>query len=370
MKYPIGIQTFDEIVKGGYVYVDKTDLVFKLVRESKYIFLSRPRRFGKTLLISTLEAYFRGRKELFKGLALEHLEKDWQKYPVLRFDLSMDSFESVDKLVGFLSGKLDAWEEEYGVERVDSYSIAQRFERVIRGAYQQSGQRVVILVDEYDKPIVDALETPDVQQKMLQRLQGFYSVIKGSDAYIHFSMLTGVGKFAHLSIFSGLNNLNDISLDEPYNTLCGISEREMHGYFPESVKAFAVVNGISEDETWERFKKEYDGYHFSRNGEDIYNPFSVLNAFSKNKISDYWFGNGTPSFLVKLVRRNDIELGELDDVWLPKFVISNYLGSYDELVPVLLETGFLTIKAWNDDYQEAFVGFPNEEVKRALLNLK
>lgn len=366
MKYPIGIQTFDEIVKGGYVYVDKTDLVFKLVRESKYIFLSRPRRFGKTLLISTLEAYFRGRKELFKGLALEHLEKDWQKYPVLRFDLSMDSFESVDKLVGFLSGKLDAWEEEYGVEHVASYSIAQRFERVIRGACQRSGQRVVILVDEYDKPIVDALEDPEVQQKMLQRLQGFYSVIKGSDAYIHFAMLTGVGKFAHLSIFSGLNNLNDISLDEPYNTLCGISEREMHGYFPESVNAFASANGISEEETWERLKKEYDGYHFSRKGEDIYNPFSVLNAFSKNKISDYWFGNGTPSFLVKLVRRNDIELGELDNVYASASQLNNITDSTNNLVPLLFQSGYLTIKGWDEELQEYRLGFPNEEVRKGF----
>lgn len=366
IKYPIGIQTFEEIVKGGYIYVDKTDLIYKLVTENKYIFLSRPRRFGKTLLISTIEAFFKGRRELFKGLAIDKIEKDWPDHPVLRLDLSMDSFESVDKLIGFLSGKLDYWEEEYGINKVENYSVAQRFERVIRIASQLTGRRVIILVDEYDKPIVDALEDPTLHDVMRQRLQGFYSVIKGADPYIHFVMLTGVGKFAHLSIFSGLNNLNDVSLDDPYNTICGVSEAEMHRYFGEAVKVFAEANSISEEETWQRFKKHYDGYHFSRNGEDVYNPFSVLNAFSKNQIGDYWFRSGTPSFLVKLVRRNDIELGVLDDTSAPESQLNNITDSTGALVPLMFQAGYLTIKGWDFETQEYRLGFPNEEVKRGF----
>ncbi len=366
IKYPIGIQTFDEIIKGGYLYVDKTDLIYKLVKDNKYIFLSRPRRFGKTLLISTMEAYFKGKKELFQGLALEHLDDKWIDYPVLRFDLSMDSFESVDKLVGFLSAKLDLWEEEYKIKPADSYSIAQRFERVIRVISQSTGKRVVILVDEYDKPIVDALEDPDLQNVLRQRLQGFYSVIKGADSYIHFAMLTGVGKFAHLSIFSGLNNLNDISLDEPFNALCGISESQMHQYFSLSVRKFAIANNITEEETWQRFKNQYDGYHFCRDGEDIYNPFSVLNAFSKNRIDDYWFRSGTPSFLVKLVKRNGIELGDLDETYASASQLNNITDYSTNLVPLLFQSGYLTIKGWNEDTREYQLGFPNEEVKRGF----
>lgn len=366
IKYPIGIQTFEEIIKGGYIYVDKSDLIYKLVNENKYIFLSRPRRFGKTLLISTIEAYFKGRKNLFKGLAIDKLEKGWSVHPVLRLDLSMDSFESVDKLIGFLSGKLDYWEEEFGINRVGNYSIAQRFERVIRIAARTTGQQVIILVDEYDKPIVDALENPALQDMMRQRLQGFYSVIKGSDPYIHFVMLTGVGKFAHLSIFSGLNNLNDISLDDPYNTICGISESQMHSYFGESVRIFAEANGFSEEETWLRFKKHYDGYHFSRVGEDVYNPFSVLNAFSKNQIGDYWFRSGTPSSLVKLVRRNDIELGVLGDTSASESQLNNIADSTNNLVPLLYQSGYLTIKGWNKETMEYRLGFPNDEVERGF----
>lgn len=366
IKYPIGIQTFDEIIKGGYLYVDKTDLIYKLVKDNKYIFLSRPRRFGKTLLISTMEAYFKGRKELFQGLAIEKLEDEWIEYPVLRFDLSMDSFESVDKLIGFLSAKLDLWEDEYYIKSAESYSIAQRFERVIRVVSQSTGKRVVILVDEYDKPIVDALEDPNLQNNMRQRLQGFYSVIKGADAHIHFAMLTGVGKFAHLSIFPGLNNLNDISLDEPYNALCGISESQMHQYFELSVREFANINKITEEETWLRFKIQYDGYHFCRSGEDIYNPFSVLNAFSKNRIDDYWFRSGTPSFLVKLVKRNDIELGDLDNTYASASHLNNITDYSTNLVPLLYQSGYLTIKGWSGDTREYRLGFPNEEVKRVF----
>lgn len=366
IKYPIGIQTFEEIIKGGYLYVDKTDLVHKLVNENKYIFLSRPRRFGKTLLISTIEAYFKGEKALFEGLAMEELEKKWEKHPVLRFDLSMDSFESVDKLTGFLSAKLDYWEEIYKINASGNYSIAQRFERLIRSAAETSGSRVVILVDEYDKPIVDALEDHSLLREIQQRLQGFYSVIKGADPFIHFAMLTGVGKFAHLSVFSGLNNLNDISLDLPYNSICGISESQMHSYFADSVKEFALTNAITEDEVWQKFKCQYDGYHFSRSGEDIYNPFSVLNAFSKNQTGDYWFRSGTPSFLVKLVRRNDFELGVLHDTTASESLLNNITDSTSNLVPLLFQAGYLTLKGWDEDLMEYRLGFPNEEVERGF----
>lgn len=362
IKYPAGIQTFPEIIEQGYLYVDKTAIIYDLVKRTKYVFLSRPRRFGKSLLLSTLQAYFQGRKDLFKGLAMENLEQDWTQYPVLRIDMATDSFESVEKLMDQLETKVQDWEKEYGVVPEKHHSHAARFERIIRTAYEQTGKKAVILVDEYDKPITDALHDQELQEAIRIRLQGFYSVIKASDQYIQFAMLTGVGKFAHLSIFSGLNNLTDISMTRLYNTICGITEDEMHQYFAESVKEYAVANDLTEEETWAEFKEQYDGYHFSRKGEDIYNPYSVLCAFSLQTISDYWFSKATPSFLVKLLRRNRIKLINLQEIWRREQQLADITDKTHDIVPLLFQAGYLTLRSYDPRRRQYQLDFPNREV--------
>ncbi len=362
IKYPVGVQDFERIVTGGYLYVDKTELVYDLVTYNDYVFLSRPRRFGKSLLISTLEAYFLGRKELFKGLAIENLETEWKTYPVLRLDMATDSYEAVDKLEKALSLKLELWEKKYQILPNKEHTIAGRFEVVIRTAFEASGSRVVILIDEYDKPIVDALNDPALQEQIRTRLQGFYSVIKALGNMIQFAMLTGVGKFAHLSIFSGLNSLSDISMDYEYNSICGITEQEMHEYFEESVEQFAQFNRLTTEEAWALFKKQYDGYHFSQDGADIYNPFSVLNAFAKKRIGDFWFRSGTPSFLVKLLQRNHVLLLSLDDVWRSESDLSDMTDTSRDIIPLLFQAGYLTIRDYDPHCSLYRLEFPNREV--------
>ncbi len=366
IKYPLGIQTFEAIRTGGYLYIDKTEYVYRLVRDNRYVFLSRPRRFGKSLLLSTLEAYFLGRKELFEGLAIERLESEWETYPMLRLDLSMESYDEPDKLEHRLSSILREWEIEYSITPLADASPATRFERIIATVAETTGRKVVVLVDEYDKPILHNLHDAKRQEDTREKLQGFYSVIKGMDRHIRFAMLSGVSKFAHLSIFSGLNNLTDISLDLPYNNICGITEAEMEMYFGPSVEAFAKENNITTSETRRLFKKQYDGYHFAVGGDDIYNPYSVLSAFFKQKLSDYWFGTATPWFLVQLVRRNDFELSEFEGTLASESSLRDITDVSSDIVPYLFQAGYLTIKGWDSEAGEIKLGFPNEEVSRGF----
>ncbi len=365
LKYPIGVQTFSEIIEEDYIYVDKTELVYRLVTENKYVFLSRPRRFGKSLLLSTIEAYFRGRHELFKGLAIEKLESEWEQYPVFRIDLTGRIYDTPEDVSRGLSITIEEWETEYGLKRGEA-DVNDRFYRLIRQAAVRTGRKVVVLIDEYDKPIIDVLENGEMQERIRKRLQGFYSVIKKADEYIRFAMLSGVGKFAHLSIFSGLNNLKDISLDRRYATICGITESEMHEYFGASVERFSHVASMPEEDVWRSFKLRYDGYHFCEDCEDIYNPFSVLNAFDSCRVDDYWFRSGTPSFLVKLVRRNNFELGSVDDATATASQLSNITDSGINVVPLLYQAGYLTIKGTDKETGEYHLGFPNEEVSRGF----
>ena len=367
-KYPVGIQTFSEIIENGYLYVDKTELIYNLIDGNKYVFLSRPRRFGKSLLVSTLESYFKGEKELFKGLAIENLEKEWIKYPVLRLDLSKESYDDPENLTRRLSKVLDDWEREFGITPHNDTTLSIRFEDVIRKAKESYGRNVVILIDEYDKPLLAYLHESERKEVMRQRLQGFYSVIKGCDEYIKFVLVTGVSKFAHLSIFSGFNNLSDISMLPKYDAICGISEDELHRYFVKSVQVFADNNGISEAQTLADFKKHYDGYHFSRKLLDIYNPFSVLKAFQDSEIRNYWFGTGTPSFLVKLTRRNNFMLLQLDAPERTADSLSDVTENTSDMVPLLFQAGYLTIKSWDPDFRIFTLGFPNEEVKSGFWN--
>ncbi|MDE5883069.1 MAG: ATP-binding protein, partial [Muribaculaceae bacterium] len=338
----------------------KTALIYELVNRAEYVFLSRPRRFGKSLLMSTLEAYFKGKRELFKGLAISRLETEWECYPVFRFDLSGENFDHPQKLIDHISYLLDDIEEEYDLQ--SEGSIAQRFRKLIRQAYKRFNKRVVILIDEYDKPMLDCLHEDDVHGKIKAELRGFYSVLKPSDAYIKFAMLTGVTKFGKVSVFSGLNNLKDISMWTEFNALCGISESEFHSDFVPSVKEFATKNGCTEEEVWKEFKDLYDGYRFECGGEYIYNPFSVLSAFDSGKLRGYWFTTGSSSYLIKLIERHSYRVANLDGARRKEWTLSDISDIHRDFVPLLYQAGYLTIKDYDRDSKEYTLGFPNREV--------
>ena len=321
MKYPIGIQSFENIRTSGYVYVDKTALVYQLADRGKYYFLSRPRRFGKSLLLSTLEAYFLGKKGLFEGLALSHLEKDWKQYPVLHLDLNARNYENVDSLHAELNKHLLMWEEKYGLPTRPLLAPEERFYFVIQRACEQTGEQVVVLVDEYDKPLLSTIDRKELHDAYRDTLKGFFGVLKSQDPYIRFAFLTGVSRFSYVSIFSDLNNLEDISMDREYAAICGISEDELQTYFKNSIQALATTYGMTYAEACHTLKQQYDGYHFCEHGTGVYNPFSLLNAFKKKKLSDYWFQTGTPMFLVKLLQTNDYNLQDLKGIYVDESVL-------------------------------------------------
>lgn len=365
MKYPIGIQSFEKIRTEGYAYVDKTALIYKLADEGSYYFLSRPRRFGKSLLISTMDAYFSGRRDLFKGLAIETLEKDWAQYPVLHLDLNTQKYEKRSDLEEVLDYNLRQWEGLYG-KGDETFSLSLRFLSVVRNAFLKTGKRVVILVDEYDKPMLQAINNDKLQDEYRATLKAFYSVLKTQDKYIKFAFLTGVTKFGKVSVFSDLNNLVDISMDTRYQTICGITKEEMVGDFDEGVRYVASTNGLGYEETCDMLRKRYDGYHFRQNGTAIYNPFSLLNTFSTGEFGSYWFETGTPTFLVKLLQRDDYYLPNLTE----EEVSVDTLNSIDSLskspIPIIYQSGYLTIKGYDKEFKTYRLGFPNEEVEEGF----
>ena len=367
MLYPIGIQDFEKIRKDGYVYVDKTDLVFSLAKTGSYYFLSRPRRFGKSLLISTLEAYFSGKKELFDGLKIADLEKDWIQHPVLRFDLTGKSYTAADDLVQHLDMQLALLESKYDIKK-EYDSVDVRFQCVIDAAYEKTGQRVVILIDEYDKPIIDNLGNETLADSFRRQLQGFYSVLKAKDGFIQFGFLTGVTKIGNLSVFSGLNNLKDISMDARYTDICGISETDLKEYFDESVKELAEANDLTVKETYDQLAEMYDGYHFRQNSEGIYNPFSLLNTLDSKRFREYWFETGTPSFLVKMMKETSYDVTRLSGDEVGSSLLTNVDSAFANPVPFLYQAGYLTIKDYDKEYKLYKVGFPNKEVKDGFLN--
>lgn len=367
MLYPIGIQNFEKIRKDGYVYVDKTALIYRLASTGTYYFLSRPRRFGKSLLISTMEAYFKGKKELFKGLAMEQLEKDWIEYPVLHLDLNGISYDSDDVLDQVLNEKLSAWETEYGIIATSTIH-GLRLQKIIDAAHSSTGHQVVILIDEYDKPIVDNLSNPELSDKFRKTLQGFYSVLKTKDRQIRFGFLTGVSKIGKLSVFSSLNNLRDISMESGYSDLCGISEDDLHKYFDASVESLAKAEESSADACYEKLKEMYDGYHFSEDSVGMYNPFSLLNTFCSNKFKDYWFETGTPTMLVNVMKKTSFDVTTLsDNVVVAADELNGMQDIVNRPVPLFFQTGYLTIKGYDKEFQEYTLGFPNKEVKTGFL---
>ena len=367
MLYPIGIQDFEKIRSGGFVYVDKTDLVYKMAQNGGYYFLSRPRRFGKSLLVSTMEAYFSGKKELFNGLAIADQEKDWVQYPVLRIDVSGEDYSQSGSLGVVLSRQLKRWENLYGITDIADTPSA-RFKEVIDAAYAKTGNQVVILIDEYDKPIVDSLGDEKLNESCRSLLQAFYGVMKAKDACIKFGFLTGVTKIGKLSVFSGLNNLKDISMDARYTDICGISEKDLKKYFGESVKELAEANDLTIKETYNQLAEMYDGYHFRQSSVGIYNPFSVLNTFDAGEFKEYWFETGTPSFLVKMMKETSYDVTRLSGDEVGSTLLTDVDSAFANPVPFLYQAGYLTIKDYDKEYKLYKVGFPNKEVKDGFLN--
>lgn len=360
-KFPVGLQTFRKIREGKYLYVDKTDYIELLKNESDYIFLSRPRRFGKSLLMSTLEAYFRGEKELFEGLAISTIENTWESYPVFRIDLSPGAFIDRSRIISRLNAIIDEIEHKYSLKGIGD-SPADKFHSLIRQAVEKTGKKVVILVDEYDKPLLDCLHNKEVHEAIKEELRGFYSVIKASDEYIRFAMLTGVTKFGKVSVFSGLNNLKDISMLPKYNGICGITESEFLKDFKGAIKDFSKINDISEEEAWKEFKRLYDGYHFARIGEFVYNPLSVLSAFDSEEFKHYWFATGSPSYLIRLIKDHGFLLTELEGERRREGALSDISEVGRDIVPLLYQSGYLTIKGYDKLTKEYILGFPNQEV--------
>ena len=367
MLYPIGIQNFEKIRKEGYIYVDKTALIYRLATTGSYYFLSRPRRFGKSLLVSTMEAYFKGKKELFKGLAMEGLEKDWAEYPVLHLDLNGSKYMYPEDLVAVLTRHLDSWESEFGLTARYN-DLESRFVDVINAAYEKTGKQVVILIDEYDKPIVNNLDKKELSDYYRSVLQGFYGVIKSMGEQTKFCLLTGVSKIGKLSVFSALNNLTDISMEPEYSAICGISESDLHKYFEDSVSELAEANRLTIDECYKKLMDMYDGYHFSEESDGMYNPFSLLSTFRSRKFKDYWFETGTPTLLVNVMKQTSFDITTLSD---NIEVASGDLGGMQDIVnrpiPLFFQTGYLTIKDYDKEFDIYTLGFPNDEVKNGFL---
>lgn len=367
MKYPIGIQTFSQLREDGYVYVDKTALVYQLATSGKIYFLSRPRRFGKSLLVSTLEAYYRGREELFEGLAIAGLEKNWHQYTVFKMDFNGDVFSRPGVLEDKIEAYISKWEVIYGKNTFE-LTTGDRFRGVLERACQQAGRRVVVLIDEYDKPILDALDTPQ-EAANREVLKGLYSTFKSADASLQFVLLTGVTKFSQVSVFSGFNQPKDISMDRRFETLCGITQQEMEDYFAEPIAALAERYECSVEEMKDKLRNQYDGYHFSDKLTGIYNPFSLLNAFDQTRISDYWYATGTPTYLEKLLKHNHEQINELTGKYYAPAMFVDYKADVEKPLPMIYQSGYLTVKDYDLRRDSYLLDFPNDEVRRGFLTM-
>lgn len=364
MKYPIGIQDFEKLRTNGYSYVDKSRFVYKLATEGEYYFLSRPRRFGKSLFLSTLEAYFQGKKELFEGLAIYDLETEWKKYPIFHIDLNTANFREKDSLYMVLNDYLTTWESKYGARESEA-TLALRFKGVIARAAEKEGCGVVILIDEYDKPILQTLRDPELQAEHRAQLKAFYSVLKTQDRYIKFAFLTGVTKFGKVSVFSDLNNLTDISMDHRYISICGMTEKELLTNFKEGINELASANEDNETETIDKLRMRYAGYYFEENSEEIYNPFSVLNTLANSRYDDYWFKADTHTFLIDILKKHDYCITDLNKAQ----VKANMMNNVDfNPIPVIFQSGYLTIKSYDERFKNYQLGIPNKEVEEGILN--
>ncbi|MDR3183897.1 MAG: ATP-binding protein [Prevotellaceae bacterium] len=367
-KYPIGTQDFRVLRESEFLYVDKTEFLYTLVTNSRQIFLSRPRRFGKSLFLSTLKYYFLGEKELFEGLKVAELEKEWIKYPVFHIEFNIESYVDVNSLNQALESNLSILEKVWGKD-VTENTYPSRFRGLIRRAAEKTGRRVVVLVDEYDKPLLSTMNNEQLNEEFRTILKGFYGVLKGEDANLRFAFLTGVTKFSKVSIFSDLNQLNDISMDRRYAEICGISEAELKTNFAPDIENLAHANNISVEETFTKLKHRYDGYHFSKHREGVYNPFSLLNTFEKLEFGNYWFATGTPTFLVKMLKAAKLDITRLEgDTRIGADSIMDYRAESKNPIPVMYQSGYLTIREFDEEQNQYVLGYPNEEVKYGFLN--
>ena len=365
--YPIGIQTFEKIRTRNYMYVDKTEYIYRMVHaDSNYFFLSRPRRFGKSLLTSTLEAYFQGRKDLFKGLAMDLLETEWTEYPVLRFDMSLGKHMEKEQLERYLSSQLELMEHKYGI-LTESPDANIRLTNLIRRAYEQTGRQVVVLIDEYDAPLLDVVHEEKNLPVLRNIMRNFYSPLKACDPYLRFVFLTGITKFSQLSIFSELNNIKNISMLPEYAAICGITEEEMATQMDEDLDILAGRLNVNREEVVKKLKAHYDGYHFAWPSPDIYNPFSLLNAFADGRLDSYWFGSGTPTYLIEMLNRFGV---------LPSKIGGNEVVAADfdaptermeSITPLLYQSGYVTIKGYDEMFQIYTLDIPNAEVRIGLM---
>ena len=366
MKYPIGVQHFESLRKDGYLYVDKTHLVYDIVSKGRYYFLSRPRRFGKSLLISTLQAYYEGKRDLFQGLAMEQLEQEWRVHPVLRLDLNTEKYDSIDSVDRKLDREFKIWEELYGADEAE-VTLPMRFEGIIRRAYKKTGERVVILIDEYDKPLLQAISNKPLQNEYRATLKAVYGALKSMDGCIKFALLTGVTKFGKVSVSSDLNHLRDISMLEQYTEICGISEKELHSYFRNEITEMAELHQTSYDDMTDMLRQNYDGYHFAPNTNGMYNPYSLLNVFADKKLGSYWFETGTPTYLVELLKSNEYKLDDVNGYIVGIEGLSGTDAADTDAIPVIYQSGYLTIKDFNPRFQSYTLGYPNKEVEEGFI---
>lgn len=366
-KYPIGIQSFESLITGGYVYVDKTEFVHNLVSKGKYFFLSRPRRFGKSLLLSTIKAFYEGKRELFEGLAIRRHEHDWEPHPVINIAFNAWNYKNADSLAEMLDYAFRPFEQIYGTER-ETAPNSERFRYIIQQACLKTGKKVVILIDEYDKPLLDTVHDMELQDAFRAELKSVYGNLKSCDEYIEFAMLTGVTRFSKLSIFSDLNNLNDISMRADFSAICGITLEEIQENFSEGVKNLADMRGLTLDQTYAQLARYYDGYHFATESPDMYNPFSLMNALDAKEFGSYWFTTGTPTFLIELIKKGNFPLKDFNNYKTSENELLSVPAKLDNPIPVLYQAGYLTIKGHNEMFRTLILGYPNQEVEHGFLD--
>ena len=365
--YPIGIQTFEEIRKLDNLYIDKTEYIYRMTHtDGKYFFLSRPRRFGKSLLVSTFQSYFEGKKELFEGLAIEKLEKEWNEYPVLHFDLSKGKHMEKAQLEEYLGYLLEDYEQKYGIENHRNGNN-NRFNDLIEVVYRKTGKQVVVLIDEYDAPLLDVAHEKEKLDELRNTMRNFYSPLKGNESMLRFVFMTGITKFSQLSIFSELNNIKNVSMDEPYAGICGITKEELLTQMSDDIDVLAEHLELSREETIQELKDHYDGYHFCWPSPDVFNPYSLLNCFADGRMDDYWFGSGTPTYLINMMRKYDFlpaDLGEAIEVGKKDFDAPT--ETMTTIVPLLYQSGYVTIKGYDKPTKLYLLALPNQEIRVGL----
>ena len=364
-RLPVGIQTFEKIVNGDYLYIDKTEYIWRMTHLGSYIFLSRPRRFGKSLLVSTLQTYFEGRRELFKGLYIDSVEKEWTEYPVLHFDMSTFKNCNLKDLQSKFNYKLSEYESIWG-NNPESETPGDRFKNLIISAKEQTGKPVIIIIDEYDAPLLDVLHNEDRLAEIRTIIQEFYAPIKANDEYIRFAFITGITKFSQLSIFSAINNLANISMDPEFAAICGITKEELTTTLNQDIELMAEHNGVSKEEMARMLQENYDGYHFTRNSPDIFNPFSLMRALASGEIEDYWFASGTSTYLINQMQRFKTDVTELDNVFAFSSSFDRPTEKMSDALPLLYQSGYLTIKGYDPLSKGYYLGIPNKEVRAGL----